>query len=201
MVNLSKAPLFSLLTAEQLASVKQACVFGGSANEAIYVTHSNEVSGRENGQFEVVDEIKLSCGKVLQIHQTTVNYLFTFLLYYRTEKQIASFWKNVKLLIFNQSLLLRKQNVSSGFVIFVNVFSQVFALGMNCNGCLGTGDGLNTIVPKKLDTFNGKKIVSLSHGRGPHILLATDGTSDLTSAVSPRFVHERNMATKPGHQN
>lgn len=44
MVNLCKAPMFSLLTAEQLASVRQACVFGMMANEAIYVTHSNEVS-------------------------------------------------------------------------------------------------------------------------------------------------------------
>lgn len=45
MVNLSKVPIFSLLTSEQLATVRQACVFGVAAHEAIYVTHSNEVSG------------------------------------------------------------------------------------------------------------------------------------------------------------
>lgn len=54
---------------------------------------------------------------------------------------------------------------------------QVFVLGMNCSGCLGTGDGFSTIVPKKLDSVSGKKIVSLSYGSGPHILLATEGTS------------------------
>lgn len=54
MVNLSKAPMFSLLTPEQRASVRQACVFGLSANEAIYVTHSDEVSENPNYEFEIV---------------------------------------------------------------------------------------------------------------------------------------------------
>lgn len=43
MVDVSKWPMFSLLNSEELASVRQACVFGTSANEAIYITHDNEV--------------------------------------------------------------------------------------------------------------------------------------------------------------
>lgn len=43
MVDVSKWPLFSLLSAEELATIRQACVFGTSANEAIYITHGNEV--------------------------------------------------------------------------------------------------------------------------------------------------------------
>lgn len=43
MVDVSKWPLFSLLSTEELATVRQACVFGTSANEAIYITHGNEV--------------------------------------------------------------------------------------------------------------------------------------------------------------
>lgn len=43
MVDVSKWPLFSLLNIEELATVRQACVFGTSANEAIYITHGNEV--------------------------------------------------------------------------------------------------------------------------------------------------------------
>uniref|UniRef100_A0A4W6EIZ2 Regulator of chromosome condensation (RCC1) and BTB (POZ) domain containing protein 1 n=1 Tax=Lates calcarifer TaxID=8187 RepID=A0A4W6EIZ2_LATCA len=92
MVDVSKWPLFSLLNAEELATVRQACVFGNSANEAIYITHGNEV----------------------------------------------------------------------------------FVFGVNCSSCLGTGDSLSTIVPKKLDFLRGKKVISLSYGSGPHILLATD---------------------------
>lgn len=65
------------------------------------------------------------------------------------------------------------------------VLSQVFALGMNHGGCLGTGDGYSTIVPKKVDSLQGKKIVSLSYGSGPHVLLATEGTSDPAFAAFP----------------
>lgn len=48
MVDLSKWPVFFLLTPEELASVRQACVFGIAANEAIYVTADNEVSRNKN---------------------------------------------------------------------------------------------------------------------------------------------------------
>ncbi|XP_044044063.1 RCC1 and BTB domain-containing protein 1 isoform X1 [Siniperca chuatsi] len=92
MVDVSKWPLFSLLNTEELATIRQACVFGISANEAIYITHGNEV----------------------------------------------------------------------------------FVFGLNSSSCLGTGDSLSTIVPKKLDFLRGKKAVSLSYGSGPHVLLATE---------------------------
>lgn len=53
---------------------------------------------------------------------------------------------------------------------------QVYVFGLNCSNCLGTGDSLSTIVPKKLDFLSGRKVVSLSYGSGPHILLATEGS-------------------------
>lgn len=89
MVDVSKWPLFSLLSSEEVAKIRQACVFGMSANEAIYITHDNEV----------------------------------------------------------------------------------FVFGSNCSSCLGTGDSQSTIVPKELDFLRGKKVVSLSYGCGPHVLL------------------------------
>lgn len=48
-------------------------------------------------------------------------------------------------------------------------------LGMNCSGCLGTGDIQSTIEPKRLDSLCGKKIACLSYGSGPHVVLATEG--------------------------
>ncbi|KAM8857587.1 RCC1 and BTB domain-containing protein 1 isoform 1-T1 [Synchiropus picturatus] len=51
---------------------------------------------------------------------------------------------------------------------------QVFVFGLNCSNCLGTGDIQSTMVPKKLDFLTGKKVVSLSYGSGPHVLLATE---------------------------
>ncbi|XP_049608712.1 RCC1 and BTB domain-containing protein 1 [Syngnathus scovelli] len=92
MLDFSKWPLLLLLSTEELATIQQACVFGASANEAIYITNDN----------------------------------------------------------------------------------KVFVFGLNCSSCLGTGDGLSTIVPKQLSCLEGKKVVSLSYGSGPHILLATE---------------------------
>uniref|UniRef100_A0A6Q2X281 BTB domain-containing protein n=1 Tax=Esox lucius TaxID=8010 RepID=A0A6Q2X281_ESOLU len=92
MVDVGKWPLFTLLGASEVASIRQACVFGTSANEAIYITHDDEV----------------------------------------------------------------------------------FVFGLNCSNCLGTGDSQSTIVPKKLDFLRGKKVVSLSYGSGPHVLLVTE---------------------------
>ncbi|XP_036396582.1 RCC1 and BTB domain-containing protein 1 isoform X6 [Megalops cyprinoides] len=43
MVDVSKWPLFTLLGAQEIASIRQACIFGTSANEAIYITHDDEV--------------------------------------------------------------------------------------------------------------------------------------------------------------
>ncbi|KAJ8410061.1 hypothetical protein AAFF_G00211020 [Aldrovandia affinis] len=92
MVDVSKWPLFTLLGAQDIASIRQACIFGTSANEAIYITHDDEV----------------------------------------------------------------------------------FVFGLNCSNCLGTGDNQSTIMPRKLDSLSGKKVVSLSYGSGPHVLLATE---------------------------
>lgn len=43
MVDVRKWPLLSLLSPEEQATIRQACVFGVSGNEAIYTTRSNEV--------------------------------------------------------------------------------------------------------------------------------------------------------------
>lgn len=65
---------------------------------------------------------------------------------------------------------------SARFVPLLSL-TQVYAFGLNCSNCLGTGDSQCTIVPKKVDILSGRKVVSLSYGSGPHILLATQGSS------------------------
>lgn len=91
MLDVGKWPVFALLPPEELRLIRQACVFGSAANEAIYVTVNDEV----------------------------------------------------------------------------------FALGTNCSGCLGLGDLQSTIEPRRIDVLCGKKIVSLSYGTGPHVVIAT----------------------------
>ncbi|KAK2846704.1 hypothetical protein Q5P01_009703 [Channa striata] len=57
--------------------------------------------------------------------------------------------------------------------LYVTVNDEVFALGTNCSGCLGLGDLQSTIEPRRIDVLCGKKIVSLSYGTGPHVVIAT----------------------------
>lgn len=45
MVDLTKWPLFSLMSPQELSTIRKAYVFGTSANEAIYITSDDEVRG------------------------------------------------------------------------------------------------------------------------------------------------------------
>uniref|UniRef100_A0A8C5LXT2 BTB domain-containing protein n=1 Tax=Leptobrachium leishanense TaxID=445787 RepID=A0A8C5LXT2_9ANUR len=92
MVDFGKWPLFALISCQERCSIQQACVFGTSANEAIYTTLNDEV----------------------------------------------------------------------------------YAIGLNCSNCLGTGDNQSTMVPRRLDVLCGKKITGLSYGSGPHVLVCCE---------------------------
>lgn len=48
MVDVGKWPIFTLLSPQEIASIRKACVFGTSANEALYVTDNDEVSISQN---------------------------------------------------------------------------------------------------------------------------------------------------------
>lgn len=56
MVDVTKWPVFSLMGPQELATIRKACVFGTSANEAIYITKDDEVrcQRRENRVVELV---------------------------------------------------------------------------------------------------------------------------------------------------
>ncbi|XP_030420926.1 RCC1 and BTB domain-containing protein 2 [Gopherus evgoodei] len=58
-------------------------------------------------------------------------------------------------------------------VLYATENDEVFVLGTNCSGCLGTGDIQSTIEPQRLDTLCGKKIACLSYGSGPHVVITT----------------------------
>lgn len=44
MLDVGKWPVFALLPPEELRLIRQACVFGSAANEALYVTVNDEVT-------------------------------------------------------------------------------------------------------------------------------------------------------------
>ena len=49
MLDVGKWPVFALLPPEELRLIRQACVFGSAANEALYVTVNDEVGSRGSG--------------------------------------------------------------------------------------------------------------------------------------------------------
>ena len=44
MLDVGKWPVFALLPPEELRLIRQACVYGSAANEALYVTVNDEVT-------------------------------------------------------------------------------------------------------------------------------------------------------------
>ncbi|XP_015183789.1 PREDICTED: RCC1 and BTB domain-containing protein 1-like isoform X2 [Polistes dominula] len=60
----------------------------------------------------------------------------------------------------NEALIVTKDN-------------QVFSLGCNITGCLGTGDTYNTLHPKKVEALCNKHIKTFAYGSGPHVLALT----------------------------
>lgn len=52
---------------------------------------------------------------------------------------------------------------------------DIYALGFNGNGCLGTSDGCSTLEPKRIDALCGKDITGVAYGMGPHVLAVTSG--------------------------
>lgn len=50
-MDVGKWPIFTLLSPQEIASIRKACVFGTSANEALYVTDNDEVRISQNPEF------------------------------------------------------------------------------------------------------------------------------------------------------
>ncbi|XP_013915238.1 PREDICTED: pericentrin-like [Thamnophis sirtalis] len=69
--------------------------------------------------------------------------------------------------------------------------------GTNCSGCLGIGDVQSSIEPRRIDIFCGKKLASLSYGSGPHVVLATTGSSSLVRATQGvKFKSAKQLSVK-----
>ena len=58
--------------------------------------------------------------------------------------------------------------------LIVTKDGDVYALGSNTAGCLGTGDSHSTLHPRKVDALCGKGIKTFAYGSGPHVLALTE---------------------------
>ena len=50
---------------------------------------------------------------------------------------------------------------------------EVYALGSNTAGCLGTGDTHSSLHPRRADALCNKGIKTFAYGSGPHVLALT----------------------------
>ncbi|XP_026673021.1 RCC1 and BTB domain-containing protein 1 [Ceratina calcarata] len=60
-----------------------------------------------------------------------------------------------------------------GEALIVTKDNMVYAIGSNDHGCLGTGDTLSYIEPRKVEALCDKEIRTIAYGRGPHVLALT----------------------------
>jgi len=100
--------------------------------------------------------------------------------------------------------------VNATEVIFTTMDKKVYALGCNRHGCSGCGNEVSSMIPQKISELDGKKVVSISAGSGPHVVVLTDdgevyswgdnkssqvGNGDSITVLSP-FLVSRFITTK-----
>ena len=58
--------------------------------------------------------------------------------------------------------------------LIVTKDDEVYALGSNAAGCLGTGDCHSSLHPRKVEALCGKGVQAFAYGSGPHVLALTE---------------------------
>lgn len=96
MVDLTKWPLFSLMSPQELSTIRKACVFGTSANEAIYITGDDEVRGT----------LALSC---LKVQRYSIFFQFCHWMVYKHPLKLI--YQKVDLLVKKNVMLQRNTQI------------------------------------------------------------------------------------------
>ncbi|MGH0126523.1 UNVERIFIED_CONTAM: hypothetical protein FKN15_028894 [Acipenser sinensis] len=169
MVDVGKWPLFTLLSSREIASIRQACVFGTSANEAIYITHSDEVYawGYNN------------CGQVGS--GSTANQ--------PSPRKVSN-------LLQNKVVVSITCGQTSSMAVLDN--GEVYGWGYNGNGQLGLGNNGNQLTPCRLIVSGYAHLLALTDegflyawGANTYGQLGTGNKSNQLSPVQIMMKKER----------
>lgn len=146
-MDLGKWPIFALLSPDALSSIQQACVFGASANEAIYITHNNEVYG-----------IGVNCSSCLGTGDTNGTMVP------RSLDPLSG--KKITGLSYG----------SGPHVLVCCEDGHVYSWGLNLYGQLGNDRLLHGSSPKQISVeLLSKKVVKVSCGSHHSLALTSDG--------------------------
>ncbi|EHB06103.1 RCC1 and BTB domain-containing protein 1 [Heterocephalus glaber] len=200
MVDVGKWPIFTLLSPQEIASIRKACVFGTSANEALYVTDNDEVfvfglnysnclGTGDNQSTLVPKKLEALCGKKIK----SLSYGSGPHVLLSTEEGVVYAWghngySQLGNGTTNQGIapiqvctnLLIKQVVEvacgSHHSMALAADGEVFAWGYNNCGQVGSGSTANQPTPRKVtNCLHIKRVVGIACGQTSSMAVLDNG--------------------------
>uniref|UniRef100_A0A8C5ATY9 RCC1 and BTB domain containing protein 2 n=1 Tax=Gadus morhua TaxID=8049 RepID=A0A8C5ATY9_GADMO len=183
MLDVGKWPVFALLPPEELRLIRQACVYGSAANEALYVTVNDEVFALGTncsgclglGDVQSTIEprrIDILCGKkIVSLSYGTGPHLLSphtdgevFAWGHNGYSQLGNGTTNHGLIpaLVSTNLLNKKvMEVACGshHTIALTTDGEVFAWGYNNSGQVGSGSTANQPTPRRVSSCLQNKVV------------------------------------------
>ncbi|XP_014392681.1 PREDICTED: RCC1 and BTB domain-containing protein 1 isoform X2 [Myotis davidii] len=197
MVDVGKWPIFTLLSPQEIASIRKACVFGTSANEALYVTEDDEVfvfglnysnclGTGDNQSTLTPKKLEALCGKKIK----SLSYGSGPHVLLSTEDGVVYAWghngySQLGNGTTNQGIapiqvctnLLIKQVVEvacgSHHSVALAADGEVYGWGYNGNGQLGLGNNVNQLTPVRVAALHSVCVNQIVCGYA-HTLALTD---------------------------
>ncbi|XP_028577631.1 RCC1 and BTB domain-containing protein 1 isoform X3 [Podarcis muralis] len=200
MMDVGKWPIFTLLSPQEISTIRKACVFGTSANEAIYITHSDEVFvfglncsnclGTGDNQSTIVPKkLETLCGKRIR----SLSYGSGPHVILSTEDGEVYAWghngysqlgngttnQGVTPIQICTNLLIKKViEVACGshHSIALSSDGDVYAWGYNNCGQVGSGSTANQPTPRKVSNcLQTKVVVGVACGQTSSIAVVDNG--------------------------
>ncbi|XP_006879568.1 PREDICTED: RCC1 and BTB domain-containing protein 1 isoform X2 [Elephantulus edwardii] len=200
MVDVGKWPIFTLLSPQEIASIRKACVFGTSGNEALYVTDNDEVfvfglnysnclGTGDNQSTLVPKKLEALCGKKIK----SLSYGSAPHVLLSTEDGVVYAWghngySQLGNGTTNQGIapiqvctnLLIKQVIEvacgSHHSMALAADGEVFAWGYNNCGQVGSGSTANQPTPRKVtNCLHIKKVVGIACGQTSSMAVLDNG--------------------------
>ncbi|CAB1347217.1 unnamed protein product [Coregonus sp. 'balchen'] len=181
MVDVTKWPLFSLMEGQELSSIRQACVFGTSANEVIYITHNDDVY-----------VFGLNCSNCLGTGDSQSTILPKKLDFLSGRKVLFAWGHNgysqlgngttnqgVAPVLVSASLLNKRvMEVACGshHSLALTNTGEVYAWGYNNCGQVGSGSTANQPTPRRVSNcLQNKVVVSITCGQTSSLAVVENG--------------------------